>query len=271
MTEKPSSRTTPGDVARSLWTWLAVVVLILAWLPLLSVIRLFDRDPVRYRTGRWFRRLGVCMVAVNPACRVRVSGYTVEDPRLPYVVVANHQSLGDIPIISLLPWEMKWLGKQSLFRLPVVGWMMRLAGDISVDRGDAVSGREALARARKMMDQRCSVMVFPEGTRSPDGRMLPFQDGAFALAVRSRVPILPVVVDGAASCLPRDSWLFRGTHTIRLVVLPPVDTAGLSMRDLPDLKRVVRTAMVESLAALRGAGPADVDSIDAAVPDEPPA
>ncbi len=270
MTAESSTRPTLADVIRSLWTWTAVSVLTVAWLPLLAVIRVFDRDPVRYRTGRWFRRLGVAMVAVNPACRVRVSGVSVENPRLPYVVVGNHQSLGDIPVFSLLPWEMKWLGKKSLFRIPVVGWMMRLAGDISVDRADPASGREALAKARRMLDQRCSVIIFPEGTRTPDGRMLPFHDGAFALALRARVPILPIVVDGAAACLPRDSWLFCGRHTIRLTILPPVDTAGMTMRDLPALKAGVRGAMMASLAEARGVAPADVDSAAGVEPDVSP-
>ena len=270
MTADSTSRATIFDVIRSTWTWTAVAVLVLSWLPLLAVIRVFDRDPVRYRTGRWFRRLGVSMVAVNRSCRVRVSGFHVEDPRLPYVVVGNHQSLGDIPVFSLLPWEMKWLGKESLFKIPVVGWMMRLAGDISVDRADPGSGRAALARARKMLDQRCSIMIFPEGTRTPDGRMLPFHDGAFALAVWAQVPILPIVVDGTVACLPRDSWIFCGRHRIRLTILPPVGTAGSTMRDIPALKATVRGAMLACLAASRGVPVAEVDSAARVEPDAIP-
>lgn len=112
---------------RSLWIWTAVVALILLWLPLLAVIRLFDGDPVRYRTGFWFRRLGRAMTTVNPAWRLHISGETIDNPRRPYVVVSNHQSHADIPIISNLPWEMKWIGKAELFSIPVIGWMMALS------------------------------------------------------------------------------------------------------------------------------------------------
>jgi len=100
----------------------------------MALRRLFDRDPVRYRTGYLFRRLGKALTRINPSWRLHISGETIENPRRPYVVVSNHQSLADIPLISNLPWEMKWMGKVELFKLPVIGWMMRLAGDVSVDR-----------------------------------------------------------------------------------------------------------------------------------------
>jgi 1-acyl-sn-glycerol-3-phosphate acyltransferase len=160
------------SILRSLWVWSAVCILIVLWLPLLAAIRVFDRDPVHYRTGRWFRRLGVAMTQVNPLWRLTVSGTTVTDPRRPYVVVSNHQSQADIPLISHLPWEMKWIGKAELFRLPIVGWMMKLAGDIPVDRSDRRSGTRMLLAAAGYLRRKCSVIFFPEGTRSLDGRVV---------------------------------------------------------------------------------------------------
>ena len=248
------------DTLRSLWTWVAISVLIMLWLPLLAVIRVFDRDPARYHTGRWFRRLGAAMTRVNPLWHVEVSGERIPDPRRPFVVVSNHQSLADIPVISRLPWEMKWVAKAELLRVPVVGWMMRLAGDIPVARGDKRSRAQVLITARKVLERRCSVMFFPEGTRSRDGRVHAFNDGAFALAVKAGVPVLPLAVDGTFDALPKNSWRFGHPSAIRLKVLPPVETDGLGRDDVAALRRNVRAQIVAQLAEWRGVPAAAVNA-----------
>src|SRR5690606_8565255 len=102
----------------------------------------------------------------------------------------NHESNADPFLISFLPWEMKWLAKASLFRVPVVGWCFRLAGDIPVHRGDAGSARTAMARCRGWIERGVPVMIFPEGTRSRTEELLPFKDGAFRLAVETGASIL---------------------------------------------------------------------------------
>lgn len=246
---------------RSLWIWCSSAALILLWLPLVLIVRLFDRDPVRYRTGRWFRRLGNVLTKANPSWRVRISGVTVSNPRRPYVVVSNHQSLADIPIISNLPWEMKWMAKTELFRVPVVGWMMRLAGDILVDRNDRRSGARAMRKTKEYLQNRCSVIIFPEGTRSPDGRVGAFNDGAFHLAISERVPILPIAVEGSRNCLPKKSWRFGPPQEILLKVLPPVETEGLNPDQHRELRDAVRRMIVEQIAEWRGASPDEVDGL----------
>ena len=241
---------------RSALIWCAIVLLILIWLPLLAAIALFDRDPVRYRTGRWFRRLGVAMTRVNPAWRLSVGGYVPENPRNPYMVVSNHQSMADIPLISHVPWEMKWVGKKELFRLPIIGWMMKMAHDIPVDRSDRRSGARMMLRVVKTLEQRCSVIMFPEGTRSMDGRVGRFNDGAFHLAVKAGVPVLPVVVEGSHGCLPKKTWMF-GPVNIRLEVLPPVpaDSDPVALRD------TVRPLIIAKLAEWRKVSPDEVDGL----------
>lgn len=248
------------NALRSLWIWLAVITLILLWLPLLALIRLFDHDPVHYRTGRWFRRLGVAMTLVNPSWRIHVSGHKVDNPRRPYVVVSNHQSHADIPILSNLPWEMKWIAKHELFSIPFVGWMMKLAGDIPVDRSDRRSGAMMLLTAMRYLEQKCSVIFFPEGTRSTDGQIGPFNEGAFHLAVKAQVPILPVAIEGSFRCLPRKSWQFGKPSDVYVRILPEVDTAGLSKERVASLCEEVRQMIVESVAELRGTNPSEIDS-----------
>lgn len=248
---------------RSLWTWAATLTLIVLWVPVLGLIWLFDRDPVRYRTGYWFRRLGAMMTRVNPGWNIQVSGEPIADPRRPYVVVSNHLSNADVPIISRLPWDMKWIAKDSLFRVPGIGWMMQMAGDIPVKRSDRRSGILALQKARWYLENHSAVMFFPEGTRSRDGRMQPFKDGAFKLAIKTQTPILPLVLDGSQACLPKNSWKFGVARNIRLRVLPPVETTGLTPQDTTALREQIRDLMVAELARLRGTTPEAVRRPDA--------
>jgi 1-acyl-sn-glycerol-3-phosphate acyltransferase len=199
------------------------------------------------------------MTKANPTWNLVISGERVDNPRNPYVVVSNHQSFADIPLISHLPWEMKWVAKKEIFKVPVVGWMLRLAGDIPLDRQDRRSGARMLMSAVRYLSLHCSVMFFPEGTRSPDGRVGRFNDGAFALAVKAKVPVLPVVVEGSHNCLPKRSWKFGPPQTIRLTVLPVVETAGMTLEDVPDLRDQVRNVIIAQVAEWRGVDRAMVD------------
>ena len=237
----------------SLWAWLVLVLCILIWFPVMVVLLLvtgpFDRG--RYIVGYVFRRIGPAMATLNPFWRFRYSGTMPQNPRHPYVVVSNHESFADILLISHLPWEMKWLSKAELFRIPIMGWMMWLAGDIPVKRGFGPSAVEAMERCRKALRQRVSVMIFPEGTRSKTAELLPFKDGAFRLAIEAGVPILPLALSGTGTALPKHGWRF-GRSAAHLRVLEPVDTAGLTLADVPALKARIRDLIVrtrDSLAA----------------------
>ena len=247
----------------SLFTWLISGLLILFWLPLLAFRRLFDRDPVLYSTGYMFRKLGKALTRVNPSWRLHISGETIANPRHPYVVVSNHKSLADIPLISNLPWEMKLMGKVELFRLPVVGWMMKLAGDIAVDRKIARSGAQALLRAQHYLERKCSVMIFPEGTRTLDGRVRPFTDGAFHLAIRSKMPILPLAIEGSRECIPKNSWRFGKPSDVHLKVLPAVETSSLTIDDVSALRERVRSSIMNEIATWRAV---TIDEVDGTIP-----
>jgi len=240
----------------SIWAWLVLVACIVLWFPVLAVVRLltapFDRG--RYIPGRIFRKIGPAMATLNPLWHFRYSGTMPKDPRRPFVVVSNHESFTDILLISHLPWEMKWLSKAELFRIPIMGWMMWLVGDIPVKRGFGPSALEAMERCRKALGNRVSVMIFPEGTRSKTSELLPFKDGAFRLAIEAGVPILPLAVSGTATALRKHDWRF-GRSDAEVRVLEPVETAGLSLSDIPELKARVRQTIVgarDALAASRG-------------------
>lgn len=236
---------------RSIWIWSAGFALIAVWVPVLGLVRAFDRDPLRLRTGRCFRLLGRMLSRLSP-WRIHLLGAANLQAGRPYVIVSNHQSLGDIPLITHLRVDAKWLAKAELFRLPLVGWLMTMAGDIPVDRANRRKAAQALLKCGRYLRQGCSVVFFPEGTRSRDGEMLPFNEGPFQLAIRERVPVLPLVVEGTLGVLKRRSWLFGGARDIYLKVLEPVAVDGWGVKQSAELMESVRARMVEELSRLRG-------------------
>jgi len=236
----------------SAWAWFWIALVILAWFPTMVLVYVVTVpfDSGRYIVGRWFRRMGVAMSTVNPYWSFRRAGLRVADPRRPYVVVSNHESFADILLICHLPFEMKWLSKVEILGIPFIGWMMRMAGDIPLKRGFGPSAVEAMERCRTSLRHHVSVIFFPEGTRSPDGRMLPFKDGAFKLALEAGVPILPLAVAGTRTALPKHDWRFNPARAV-VEVLPPIETAGLTLDDLPALKERVRSTIEAARDDLR--------------------
>jgi 1-acyl-sn-glycerol-3-phosphate acyltransferase len=243
----------------SVLIWIAISLLILLWLPLLAILRLFDREPGLYKTGRMFRKLGLNISRVNPNWKISIEGNTEIDDRLPYVIVSNHMSNADIPVISNLPWEMKWVAKKELFDLPIVGWMMKLAGDIPVSRGSKRQALMVFKKCKYYLDNNTSVMFFPEGTRSRTGNLTRFASGAFDLAIREKKPILPLVLDGTQGCLPKKSWVFEKDVHVRLKILDPISTEGYEKGESSELMKAVREQMATQLAIWRGVEVTEVD------------
>jgi len=229
----------------SVWVWAVLALWILVLCPSMAIVWCLTRpfDKGLYFCGRMFRWSGIVTNWANPLWQFRISGRTVTDPRRPYVVVANHESFVDILLVSHLPWEMKWLSKIELYRLPFLGWCMRLAGDIPVERGTRKSAILAMrACAERLQQRKVSVMIFPEGTRSQTAEMLPFKDGAFRLAVDTGCTILPLAVSGSRDALQKGSWRF-GRSNAEVRVLEPVEVTGLTAADVPALRERVRATI----------------------------
>jgi len=237
---------------RSAWAWTSAVLVVLLGFLYVAAVWLvtapFDRG--RYRAGRAFRQLAVAHVKLNRLWHFETSGHSPDDPRKPYVVVSNHESYADIFLVSHFPWEMKWLSKDTIFRIPVMGWMMRMANDVPVRRGERESAVAALAECRDRLARRVSVMIFPEGTRSRDEELLPFKDGAFRLAIESQAPILPIAIAGTRNCMAKGSFAFRRAHA-RARVLDPISTVGLTLADLATLRDRTRATIDAARRALQ--------------------
>jgi 1-acyl-sn-glycerol-3-phosphate acyltransferase len=221
----------------SAWIWVTTVLVFLFGFLYVGAVWLVTApfDKGRYHAGRAFRQLAVSHVALTRLWRFETEGEPPEGPRRPYVVVSNHESYADIFLISHFKWEMKWLSKDTMFKIPVMGWMMRMAKDIPIKRGKRESVVSAMQGCRDRLTRHVSVMIFPEGTRSPTDELLPFKDGAFKLAIEAGAPILPIAVAGTKHCMAKHSFAFRKARA-KARVLAPIPTAGMTSADLPALR-----------------------------------
>ncbi len=236
----------------SLWSWFVLGVVVIVWTPMVAIVRLVTMpfDKGAYAAGYLFRKLTVVHERLTPLWKFRTSGTLPDDMRRPYVVVSNHESFVDILLISHLPTEMKWMSKIEILRIPLVGWMMRLARDIPLERGDAESTAKALAASSERLNSKVSVMIFPEGTRSKTGELREFKSGAFRLAIEHQVPILPLAVYGTRDALRKHDWRL-GYAEAEVRVLEPVSTEGLTMDDMPALRTRVRDLIIAARDDLR--------------------
>lgn len=179
---------------------------------------------------------------LNPLWRVEVQGREHIERGATYVMVSNHLSLLDILVLFRLFRHFTWVSKAENFRVPVVGWNMRLNAYIPLKRGDRESVTKMLATAEADLRNGTSVMLFPEGTRSRDGKLKPFKAGAFELAVRTDLPVLPIAVGGTGDALPARGFVLRGRHAITVTVLPPIPPAGHDPASLLERTRSVIAA-----------------------------
>jgi 1-acyl-sn-glycerol-3-phosphate acyltransferase len=236
----------------SAYSWLVLGIIVIVWVPLVFVVWMVTApfDTGRYWPGLVFRRLCVLHHWLNPLWKFRTSGVTIGNPRNPYVVVSNHESFVDMLLISHLPWEMKWLSKESMFKIPLVGWLMTMSGDVKLIRGDKQSIMSAMKGCGNRLGKNVSVMLFPEGTRTRDGSLGEFKDGAFRIAIDCQVPILPLVVNGTREALQAETWRMNVTDA-EVRVLEPIPTAGMTKDDVPALRDRVRELIATELQSMR--------------------
>ena len=186
---------------------------------------------------------------VFPYWRIRVRGRERIRAGATYVLVANHQSLLDILVLFRLYKHFKWVSKASVFRVPFIGWNMTLNRYIAIRRGDPADAQRMMATCAAALAGGSSIMMFPEGTRSLDGELREFRHGAFTLALRHGVPIVPIVSDGTLDALPKHGMTLHNAADIVIQVLEPIDVARFTEADA--LRDHVRAVMREALQALR--------------------
>lgn len=210
----------------------------------------FDRR--RYMVHLCSRALVRCFFFVPPRWSHRVIGWEKVDPKKPYVIVMNHNTLFDIPVLYFLRMEYRWVSKREVVKAPFFGQFLYLHGDILINRGRATQALEQLRREGKMwLGRGVSIAIFPEGTRSKTGEMGRFNPGAFDLALRNEVEVLPIVLHGTRTIIKSGSWLWNWKNRVTLQILDPITVEQLQERPLREISDETRTKMVETLEALK--------------------
>ncbi|KFE71464.1 lysophospholipid acyltransferase family protein [Hyalangium minutum] len=231
------------------WTFFAVssLVFFLGAVVVWAVTTPFDRNGrVLHLYSCFWAQL---YMYVNPLWRQRVEGRERLPWKGPAVLVSNHESMGDILVLFGLYRPFKWVSKASNFKLPFIGWNMALNGYVPLVRGDRESVGRMMVHCEKWLERGVPILMFPEGTRSPDGNIKAFKDGAFQLAIKMKCPVIPVVLTGTAKTLPKHGLVLQTTANCHVQVLPPVDPAPFN-GDVQALREHVRNLMVSEKARI---------------------
>lgn len=228
---------------RSAFLVLFYVVLVILITPFILFCMLAGlRDPL-ISVGQWAMRVSRRVLGIE----VEVSGLDRIDPRTAYIFMPNHLSFIDGPLVlTIIPGAARVILKQSVLRIPVVGMAMRFVGFVPVDRKGAEGGKKSVARAAALIRERgYSFLVFPEGTRSRDGRPLPFRRGGFFLAFESGAPIVPVTIRGTFELMPKGQWFAR-RGTVRVSFHDHVPVPGFTAETMAGLMDKVRETVLSA-------------------------
>ncbi|MEX0721482.1 MAG: lysophospholipid acyltransferase family protein [Balneolaceae bacterium] len=185
-----------------------------------------------------------CMMKASYEWKIEMEGLDKYDAAESTIFVANHQSFLDMAVIYHLPWKMKWVAKKSLAFIPVMGWMVWLTGHLTIDRKSKTALR-MLSNLVKPLKDGVPVMIFPEGTRTMDGNLKPFKNGAFVLAKEYGFKLQPMIIDGGYKAMPPGFKPLNPRVTFKLKVLDVIDPANFE--DVRELKSHTRQVMQEEL------------------------
>ena len=221
---------------RTIFVWSCIVIATLVLGFFVLIVYPFDR---KGRVGHRFARLWGKAALLANRVKVRMEGMEHLKGEGPYIFMSNHQGSYDIfALLGHLPFQFKWLAKKELFSIPFFGWTMAAAGYISIDREGTRETVKAMNEAAQKIKDGMSVVIFPEGSRSPDGLLQPFKKGGFTLAVKSKVPIVPISITGSRDIMPKDK-LTATSGEIRIRMGKPIETQNYSLKDRRSLMEKV--------------------------------
>jgi 1-acyl-sn-glycerol-3-phosphate acyltransferase len=224
--------------------WVAAATLVMGLLAIALSLSAATASAV-YRVARAWGR----SILVVSGVQVFVREMEPLEPGRAFVFMSNHQSNFDIPVLlGHLPVPFRWLAKAELFKIPIFGRAMLGAGYIPIDRSDRPAAIASLRQAAEVVRGGVSVVIFPEGTRSPDGRLKPFKKGGFVMAIEAGVPIVPVVLKGTFDIMPKNQLLIR-PRKVEVVIGEPIATADYSVDTKEALMDEVRNALLRPLKA----------------------
>ncbi len=238
---------------RSLFVWLIIVVPIIILFPLSFLVWLLVYPLDHNRSViHWWLIYETCLISkITPIWKIIVEGRNKALRNTPYVIISNHQSTLDILILNCLRYRWKWISKIENKKVPFISWYMAMAQYIYVDRGNKESKAVMMEQCAGNLRKGISVLMFPEGTRSPDLEIGPFKLGAFQLALMTDKSILPVVVDGTGGVLPKHGLIFSTSNILKIRVLDPVHPGKFGTGNPEELAARFRALMADELKKMR--------------------
>ncbi len=211
------------------------------WISLALVVTVVAGGDAALAMARRFWAPGLIRAA---GARVKVDPLPDIDWSKPHIFVMNHQSMFDVPLaFAHIPVNIRFVAKHTLRLVPFLGWYMAMTGMVFVDRSKRPQAVQSLFAAGERIRQGANILAFPEGTRSRDGRILPFKKGIFVLALEAQVPIVPIAIEGSGKVLPADGFRVRPGE-VRVKMGAPIHTASRTAEDRDELMREVRDALI---------------------------
>ena len=238
-----------SELVISIWIWFFVAFLTVAVTFPIAFCSIFlaPFDPQRKCAHQIGNFWGKTISKVNPFWKFHINGKENVDLRRNYVMVCNHSSMADIICLYTLGMQFKWMAKTSLFKIPFFGWSMGFMKYIPLERGSHGSIRKSYDKARHWLEQGMSVLIFPEGTRSRDGSLGEFKNGAFKLAIETHKPILPIAITGSNQAIAKGKATVGRKVSAILSVLSPIDTKDCQLKDFENLKNQARSSIKREL------------------------
>jgi 1-acyl-sn-glycerol-3-phosphate acyltransferase len=231
----------PFNILRVLWLalWAAIATLILA-VPIIAAGLLSRTGNLAFSLSKIWAYI---MLAVS-FVRTEIKNRNRIHPKTSYILISNHQSLYDIlALVTTLGIQYRWFIKKEVLKIPLFGYGLYASRNIFIDRSNTAMAIESINKGIERLPKGVSLMVFAEGTRSPDGRIHEFKKGGFVTAVRRKIPILPVTVNGSRRILPKGSLVFK-PGKIQVVIGDPIDTGGYTTESVDKLIDQTRQAII---------------------------
>jgi 1-acyl-sn-glycerol-3-phosphate acyltransferase len=194
---------------------------------------------------------GIVVTKMSPFWKVVTEGREKIDQNQAYVIVPTHQSMLDIVFFNMLRHRLRWVSKIEVFRVPLLGWEMRMVKYIELVRGNKSSVIKMMEQCVESLQDGISVVIFPEGTRSLTGAIGKFKTGAFQLALKTDKPLLPVLIDGTGEILPKKGLIFGSRRIVRIRVLDPIFPGQFGTGDPEELAARVQSLMVTAMDEMR--------------------
>jgi 1-acyl-sn-glycerol-3-phosphate acyltransferase len=241
------------DVIKSIIVWFLAISFLVVLFPVSLILWVlvlpFDKNRV---VIHWILTWqGILLMRLLSASGIEIQGMEKVVRGTTYIIISNHQSILDTLLLFSLKYKFKWISKIENVRVPILGWYLKLADYIIVDRGNEESKIEMLDKSYRCLKKGISIMIFPEGTRSKDGEIGFFKRGAFQLAIEANVPILPVLIDGTGNLLPKHKLVLETSHGLSFRILDPIQPDTFNTKNPDELAERIRSMYSMELKRLR--------------------